>query len=210
MENEDSVISFLVSLVLMKRQSKVLGVAEWQVLQILCSGAVGILNSSLLRDLESGEAIEGVSVRILSDFVREYIRYGLLSKYYTRRQRHHESLLDFIEDISLMSDIFRLGLPEREMVKVILSGTHCAEVRVQLVLARPPSTLRELEEVCKRLQNLGSYRDVGSPGPPVGAERNDRCFRCGRPGHLARECERPRWGQVMGDRRIRIGRGGHD
>ena len=57
------------------------------------------------------------------------------------------SLLDFIEDISLMSEIFRLGLPEREVVKVILAGTHCSEVRAQLVLARQPSTLRELEKI---------------------------------------------------------------
>ena len=97
-------------------------------LQMLCSVAVGILESLLLRALERGRTIEGVHVRILSDFVPEYIRYGLLSKYYTRKQRHHESLLDFVEDISLMSEVFRLGLPERGVVKVILAGTHCAEV----------------------------------------------------------------------------------
>ena len=36
------------------------------------------------------------------------------------------------------------------------------------VLARPPSTLSELEWMCIRLHNLGSYREAGSPGPSVG------------------------------------------
>ena len=78
----------------MKRQRRVFGVAEWQVLQMLCSVAVGILKSLLLWALERGERVEGIHIRILADFVPEYIRYGLLNKYYRRRQRQHESLLD--------------------------------------------------------------------------------------------------------------------
>ena len=77
---------------------------------------------------------------------------------------------------------FLLGLPESEVVKVILAGTHCAEVRALLVLARPPSTLKELEGLCIRLQNLGCYREVGSPGTSVEVGRGDRCFRCDMPG----------------------------
>ena len=127
-----------------KKQSRVFRVAERQVLQMLCSAAIGVLKSLLLRAMGRGETIEGVHVRILSDFVPECTRYKQLSKYYTRRQRQNESLLVFVEDISLMSEVFRLGLPESEVVKVILAGTRCAEVRALLVVARPPSTLGEL------------------------------------------------------------------
>ena len=74
----------------------------------------------------------GVHVRILSDFVPEYIRYELLSKYYTRGQRQNESFLNFVEVISLMSEVFRLGVSEKEVVTVILVGTR-AEVRALLV-----------------------------------------------------------------------------
>ena len=88
-ENGDIVLSFLMCLVLMKRQSRVFGVAEWQVLQKLCSVAVCILKSLLLRDLERGVTIEGIHIRILADFVPENIQYGLLNKYYARRQRQH-------------------------------------------------------------------------------------------------------------------------
>ena len=116
-----------------KKQSRVFRVAERQVLQMLCSAAIGILKSLLFRAMGSRETIEGVHVRIMSDFVSEYIG---LSKFYTRGQRQNESLLDFVEDISLMSEV-----SEREVVKVILAGTRYAEVRALLVLARPPSTL---------------------------------------------------------------------
>ena len=58
----------------MKRESRIFGVAEWQVLQMLCSVAVHILKSLLLRALERGERVEEIHIRILADFVPEYIR----------------------------------------------------------------------------------------------------------------------------------------
>ena len=89
-----------------------------------------------------------------------------------------------------MCEVFRVGVPEREVVKVIMAGTHCAEVRAQLGLAKPPCKLSELEEMCIRLQSLGSYGEVGRPKISLGSERGEGYFRCGRPGHLARDCER--------------------
>ena len=108
----------------------------------------------------------------------------------------------------MRSEVFRLGLLEIEVVKVILAGTHCAEARAQLVLARPPSTLKELEGVCTGLESLGCYREVRCPGTGVEAGRSDRCFRCDMPGHMARECERTRWGRDDGrqDNQNRQGR----
>ena len=70
-----------------------------------------------------------------------------------------------------MSEVFRLGVSEREVVNVILAGTRCAEVRALLVLALPPSTLGEVD-VCIRLPNIGSYRGAANPGSTGVLERN--------------------------------------
>ena len=73
-------------------------------------------------------------------------------KHYTRRHRPNESLLNSVEDISLMSAVFRLGQPEAELVKVILARTHCVEVLTQWILS-------ELEGKCIRLHTLASYSE---------------------------------------------------
>ena len=83
---------------------------------------LGVFEGLLLSGLERGERVDEIHVRILTEFVPEYIRYGILNKYYTRRQRPNESLVDFVEDISLMSDVFGWDSPKLNLLKLFLLG----------------------------------------------------------------------------------------
>ena len=55
-----------------------------------------------------------------------------------------EALVDFVQEISKISRILRLGLPEKDIVRVILEGVTPQE-RSRLVFADRPRCFAELD-----------------------------------------------------------------
>ena len=73
-----------------------------------------------------------------------------------RDRANGEALGDFVQDIRKCARVLRLGLPEKDVVRIILEGVTPQE-RSRLVFADRPRCFADLEKLCvfsKTVQGL--------------------------------------------------------
>ena len=141
------------------------------------------------------------------------IRDRLRQKHFYRVQANGEALANFVSSIKDAARILRLGLPEGEIIQTILEGVTPQE-RSRLVFAERPRSFTDLDRLCvlsKTIQcnddtrghearwsldrqvverRVGRSESQGSQSAAIQSSdaRESVCFRCHRPGHIARYC----------------------
>ena len=189
------------------------GLSERTLLELIypyCRGSMAERLTSTLRD---GGGIDHFHREVLDAFIPGRLREQLRHKHFYRVQASGEALAHFVSSIKDAARILRLGLPEPEIIQTILEGVTPQE-RSRLVFAERPRSFIDLDRLCalsktiqgnddtrghearrsadrqaveRRVGQSGSQDSRSAPIQSCDA-RESVCFRCHRPGHIARYC----------------------
>ena len=185
------------------------GMQDSYLLSIILPYCRSPLSDRLQDAFNFGQSFDQFHLNILDFFIPSSMRERLKVELVYRPQGVRETLSEYVAQVKRAGRVLRLGLPEADMVKIILDGIN-PEERSRLVFAGRPSTYLELDRLCvtarsvqfldrQREQALGFPAAVPSEPVPTAQERPHRssqfvptCFGCGQREHSRNFCPRNR------------------
>lgn len=204
-------LQLLRCIVKLKHETQVTQSDLYQLLPSYCEGP--LLNKVIEAKLKNVN-IDSFHLDILTTFIPITLREKLKQDLVYRPQLHQEPLPVYISEIKINSEILKTFLPETDLVSFIKNGIR-PEERNKLVFERNPRTFSDLDELCiqsnninyndfirdsyfnnssKLSSNLSSqYKSSPHAFQPSVKLKNDKssirtCFKCNKPGHLAKQC----------------------
>ncbi|XP_054266844.1 uncharacterized protein LOC128989016 [Macrosteles quadrilineatus] len=184
------------------------GMEDSVVLELLVPLCLRPLGDKLLDCLKRGVNFDNFHSEVLELFVPFRVMERLKVERVFRPQKFDETLSQYVGDICGVWRVLRLGIPENQLVDIVLQGLK-PEERSRLIFAPKPSSFADLDRLvilsrsvqdadCKREHVAGHLPRTG-PHPAVasvcrGPETPQRqrhpivCFGCGQTGHMRREC----------------------
>lgn len=184
--------------------------SDSDILSVLQNYAEGPLLMKLIQcRQEPKPSLNTFHAIVIDSFLPFTLKEKLKQDFVFRPQLHGESLYSYVKDIKLHHDILLCNMSECSLVELI-RGSLCPEVRNKLVFQPSPSTFAQLEQLCIGLINV-EYQDLvrtqincyqtrpSNVGPsnirPIRPSNDVRvCYNCQSPGHLSRNCLKPRTG----------------
>lgn len=201
-DSVDKVVELLTLSVKLERQARVLGVGDQVVFQVIFPLARGCLARIICEAKEGCLSLAGFREVVLSKCVPRRSFNELLNKYLFRVQESKEGLAQYVESIRMARAALCVKISEAEIVDNILEGMR-PEDRSRILFGVKPSTFVELDQLVTKIQAV-ELSDVkrrndgvkertasGDPGWDTrdsGVVDKRVCFRCGRSGHIARNC----------------------
>jgi hypothetical protein len=186
------------------------GMSDAVLLKLLAPYCLKPLSDRLLDCLRRGVDFDAFHAEVLDYFVPVRVMERLKVERVFRAQLPREALSQYVGDVRMLARVLRLGIPEHQLVDMVLQGLK-PEERSRLVFAPRPSSFAELEKLVilsrsvqdadvQRSQAIG-HSSRGHSNPVVAHIRQDSvapqvqrrpivCFGCGQPGHIRRDCRR--------------------
>ena len=129
----------------------------------------GSLAGLVINTLRRGGSVDSLYGEVLDYFfIPRWWRDQLKFKLFYRLQANEEALADFVHNIWKAARVLRLGLPETEVIQVILEGLTPQE-RSHLVFADHPRCFADLDRLCVisiRVQASDEPRERAARGDP--------------------------------------------
>lgn len=207
--NYDSILHFLRTLVLLIRQAVILNITDSDILKILYPYCDGLLADFISNIMYTNSTISNFH----EQFLKAYLPLTMISRFTTqfvlRPQQLHEAFHQYIQDVRLHAEMFKVNYTEEQLVELIIMNASKSEVRSLFLNNSPPKTFSELSDIASKLNHCESgnlLRSSPSPTTPFWQphrnlaiqtqpaqtthRRTPVCFYCEKPGHVIRECRK--------------------
>ena len=137
------------------------GLSDDVLLSLIYPYCRGSLPELVTNTVRRGGSIDSLHGEVLDSFIPGRRRDQLRLKLYYQVQANEEVLADFVHNIRNTARILSLGLPERDIIQVILEGVTPQE-RSRLVFADRPRCFADLDRlyvVSRTVQAMDESQD---------------------------------------------------
>lgn len=220
--NVETLLKFLNVLLRLKSETSLTNGQVLEMCQHYCSGP---LLGKILECKSTHKDLDIFHREVLFSFVPIGLRESLKRDLVTKPQNLGEPLHAYICRVKENSKLLRCTYTETELVQLICMNIN-QEERSRLVFMPQPKCFADLNELCIQSQNVsyanwerdnvfGKHRLTSGFSKPTGPNPKMRninnlqpvnpliCYNCNRPGHLARNCFRPKQPRNMEQRNDR-------
>lgn len=199
----NSLLDFLRNLVKITNEVKLTSMELYSILIGYCQGP---LLSKVLQFQSESQPIEELHREILITFIPLSLREKLKHDLIFRPQYKDEPLAMYLEEIKMNHQVLKTHLCEKDLVGIIKNGLN-PDSRSRLLFQGNPNTFSDLDQLCIVNNNVmysdsvrgsrpasnvyNSFKSSVNTKPNFSGQTNVQnkvCFKCGKPGHFARNC----------------------
>ena len=208
----NGLLNFLRVMLKLKRETEL---NDQEIFEILSTYASGPLLSRIRSNKIVGPNVKHLHRDLITYFIPQGMREGLIREKVNRVQRFQEPLLGYVTSVLDSAEILGCDYSEKMLVDILILGLH-PTVRARLVFHAIPNSINQLYELCIYEQNVrysdsqrGGFsaslnrglpnrhtthrpvnfvNNVNSSNVPNDQGNEVRCYRCNKIGHYARNC----------------------
>lgn len=145
------IFDFLVKLVHLKRQMKIWNLLDRHAFQVISQFTADKLLECVELALLRNKSIDQFHMEILNFFCPINIQQQLSTRLMHRGQGVNENISDFVRDIKLYYEVFRIEISEVQFVTDIVTRFNI-QSRISLPLSTPPTTFYELDMIINKVK----------------------------------------------------------